>query len=78
MDHHNRLAGYPSGTIDLFMLDEVEGVDIDAPIDFSVASISSLRSWPKASSLHQRRYLVCCSRLDRHSGIQLEKHLKRG
>ena len=37
MDHHNRLAGYPGGTIDLFMLDEVEGVDIDAPIDFSVA-----------------------------------------
>ena len=36
-DHHNRLAGYPGGTIDLFMLDEVEGVDIDAPIDFSVA-----------------------------------------
>jgi N-acylneuraminate cytidylyltransferase len=36
-EHHNRLAGYPGGTIDLFMLNEVEGVDIDAPIDFSVA-----------------------------------------
>ncbi|MDO5750274.1 MAG: acylneuraminate cytidylyltransferase family protein [Rothia sp. (in: high G+C Gram-positive bacteria)] len=35
--HHNRLAGYPGGSIDLFMLEEVEGVDIDAPIDFSVA-----------------------------------------
>ena len=30
---HNRLGG----DIELFMLDEVEGVDIDAPIDFSVA-----------------------------------------
>lgn len=30
---HNRLGG----EIELFMLDEVEGVDIDAPIDFSVA-----------------------------------------
>ncbi|MBF0807035.1 acylneuraminate cytidylyltransferase family protein [Rothia nasimurium] len=30
---HNRLGG----NIELFMLDEVEGVDIDAPIDFSVA-----------------------------------------
>lgn len=31
--YHNRL----SGKIELFMLDEIEGVDIDAPIDFSVA-----------------------------------------
>ncbi|MFJ3031504.1 cytidylyltransferase domain-containing protein [Rothia terrae] len=31
--YHNRLAG----DIELFMLDEIEGVDIDAPIDFSVA-----------------------------------------
>lgn len=30
---HNRLGG----KIELFMLDEIEGVDIDAPIDFSVA-----------------------------------------
>lgn len=30
---HNRLGG----EIELFMLDEAEGVDIDAPIDFSVA-----------------------------------------
>ena len=36
-EHHNRLAGYPGGTIDLFTLHEVEGVDIDAPIDFAVA-----------------------------------------
>ena len=36
-EHHNRLAGYPGGSIDLFILDEIEGVDIDAPIDFSVA-----------------------------------------
>ena len=36
-EHHNRLAGYPEGSIDLFILDEIEGVDIDAPIDFSVA-----------------------------------------
>ncbi|MDO4916758.1 MAG: acylneuraminate cytidylyltransferase family protein [Rothia sp. (in: high G+C Gram-positive bacteria)] len=32
-EFHNRLAG----KIELFMLDEIEGVDIDAPIDFSVA-----------------------------------------
>ncbi|MDT0190173.1 acylneuraminate cytidylyltransferase family protein [Rothia terrae] len=31
--YHNRLAR----EIELFMLDEIEGVDIDAPIDFSVA-----------------------------------------
>ena len=31
--YHNRLAG----KIELFILDEIEGVDIDAPIDFSVA-----------------------------------------
>ncbi|MEU7993516.1 cytidylyltransferase domain-containing protein [Rothia amarae] len=30
---HNRLAG----KIELFMLEDIEGVDIDAPIDFSVA-----------------------------------------
>lgn len=30
---HNRLGG----KMELFMLDEIEGVDIDAPIDFSVA-----------------------------------------
>lgn len=30
---HNRLGG----TIELFLLDEVEGVDIDAPIDFALA-----------------------------------------
>ena len=36
-EHHNRLAGYPGGSIDLFILDEIEGVDIDAPIDFSIA-----------------------------------------
>lgn len=35
--HHNRLAGYAGGSIDLFMLNELEGIDIDAPIDFSVA-----------------------------------------
>lgn len=32
-EFHNRLAG----KIELYMLDEIEGVDIDAPIDFSVA-----------------------------------------
>lgn len=32
-EFHNRLAG----KIELFMLDDIEGVDIDAPIDFSVA-----------------------------------------
>ncbi|WP_068172667.1 cytidylyltransferase domain-containing protein [Rothia sp. ND6WE1A] len=32
-EFHNRLAG----KIELFMLEDIEGVDIDAPIDFSVA-----------------------------------------
>lgn len=32
-EFHNRLAG----AIELFMLEDIEGVDIDAPIDFSVA-----------------------------------------
>lgn len=32
-EFHNRLAG----AIELFMLEDLEGIDIDAPIDFSVA-----------------------------------------
>ena len=67
-EHHNRLAGYPGGSIDLFILDEIEGVDIDAPhrflscrasagADSRILKSSSLNSLKHNTSQFNRNYI---------------------
>ncbi|WP_085528651.1 cytidylyltransferase domain-containing protein [Kocuria massiliensis] len=43
---HNRLGGM----IELFIMDEIEGVDIDTPIDFAVAEAQLRETYPDHSS----------------------------
>lgn len=45
-EFHNRLGG----RIGLFVMDEVEGVDIDTPLDFQIAEAQLERAYPHAAS----------------------------